>query len=89
MKELEVVPEAKPGYCAKMKATFDDHGSPVAPKVLVQDDWGYTCLHPSSAKVIIEFVISQRGLPGESDPSLATIREQFLKGFKFRPIVLQ
>ncbi|HJV64325.1 MAG TPA: hypothetical protein VJ550_01185 [Geomonas sp.] len=84
--ELEVIPAAQPGYCAKTRAKFEDHGSAVAPDVLLQDDWSYTCLHPSSSKVIIQFGISERGLPGEHDPDLAEVRDRFLKDFKFRPL---
>jgi hypothetical protein len=33
--------------------------------------------------VIIELVFSERGLPGESDPALADVREQFFDSFRF------
>ena len=84
--ELTAVPETQPGYGAKEHAKFEDRGSPSAPQVLIQKDWVQTYLHPDSSKVIIEAVFSERGLPGESDASLADIRERFFRSLRFRPL---
>jgi hypothetical protein len=84
--ELSVVPDTKRGYCAKEYAKFEDHGSPFKPKILIQEDSGYVCLHPDSSRVLIEMISSERGLPGESDPSLPDVREKFFDSFQFRPL---
>ena len=86
--EHSVVPDAQFGYCAKEHAKFEDRGSPFAPQVLIQDDWDYSCLHPNSSQVIIQVIFSERGLPGESDPSLTNVREQFFKSLQFRPLLI-
>jgi hypothetical protein len=84
--DLSAVPDTEFGYCVKVHAKFEDLGSPVAPQILIQEDWDYSCLHPDSSRVIIEIGFSERGLPGENDPSLTYIREQFFKSFHFRPL---
>jgi hypothetical protein len=81
-----VVPDSRLGYCAREYAKFEDRGSPVTAAVLTQEDWSYTCLHPSSPQVIIQVSFSERGLPGETDPSLPSIREQFWESLEFRPL---
>jgi hypothetical protein len=84
--ELSAVPDTQLAYCVKEHAKFEDHGSSSAPQVLIQEDWTLTCLHPNSSRVIVEVVFSERGLPGESDPSLTNVREQFFKSLQFRPL---
>jgi hypothetical protein len=84
--ELSAEPDMQFGYCVKGHAKFEDHGSPAAPQVLVQEDWFYTCLHPDSSHVIIETSFSERGLPAESDPSLSNVREQLFGSLHFRPL---
>jgi len=86
--EHSVVPDAQFGYCTRGHAKFEDHGSSVAPQVLIQEDWYYSCLHPNSSQVIIQIMFSERGLPGESDPSLTNVREQFFKSLQFRPLLI-
>jgi hypothetical protein len=84
--EHSVVPDAQFGYCAEEHAKLEDRGSPVAPQVLIQEDWSYSCLHPNSSRVMIQISLSERGIPGESDPSLTNVREQFFKSLQFRPL---
>jgi hypothetical protein len=84
--ELSVVPDAKSGHCVGEYAKFEDHGSQSKPKILIQEDWALTCLHPDSPRVIIEMNFSERGLPGESDPSLTAVRDQFFGSLQFRPL---
>lgn len=79
----EVEPTTRFGYCARQYMRAEDHGSVFAPRVLVQEDWSYSCLHPDSVSVIIEIGFSERALPGESDSALAGIREQFFDSFRF------
>jgi hypothetical protein len=83
MLEQAVTPDTRFGYCAKVYSKGEDHGSDFAPRVLIQEDWGYTCLHPDSASVIIQVVFSERSLPGENDPALEKVREMFFNGFRF------
>jgi hypothetical protein len=84
--EHSTSPDTRLGYCVKGISKFEDHGSPYAPQILIQDDWTYTCLHPDSTHVSVEISFSERGFPGESDPALTNIREQFFKSFQFRPL---
>lgn len=84
--ELSAAPDMELGYCVRQYAKFEDLGSQFKPKVLIQEDWGYSCLHPNSSRVIIEMNFSERGLSGESDLSLATIREQFFRSLQFLPL---
>ncbi len=46
---------------------------------------GFSCLHPSRERVRIEFIYSERGLPGELDPTLQEEGEQFLSGVRIAP----
>lgn len=84
--ELSVIPDAKFGYCVREHSTFEDHGARKISQVLLQEDWGYVCLHPDSNRDIIQAVFSERGLAGERDPSLTSIREQFFQSLRFRPL---
>lgn len=84
--EHTAVPDTQMGYCVKEYAKFEDHGSPVAPEVLIQEDWSYVCLHPDSSRVIVQVVFSERGAAGERDPLVPSMREQFFQGLKFRPL---
>jgi hypothetical protein len=86
--EHSVVPDTQFGYCAKEHAKFENRGSPFAPQVLIQEDWSFSCLHPNSSRVMIQIGFSERGLPGESDPSLTNVREQFLRSLQFRPLLI-
>jgi hypothetical protein len=79
----DVVADARFGYCAREYLKSEDSGSPLAPQVLVQEDWGYSCLHPEDSRSIVQVVFSERGLPGESDPAAAEVREAFFAGFEF------
>lgn len=84
--EHTAAPDTQMGYCVKEYAKFEDHGSPVAPKVLIQEDWSYVCLHPDSPRVIVQAVFSERGASGERDPLVPSMREQFFQGLKFRAL---
>ena len=88
--ELSAVPDSRFGYCVKEHVVFEDHDSPSGPpafdRVLIKEDWVYACLHPDSSRVMVEIGFSERGLPGESDPSLADVREQFFGSLQFRPL---
>jgi len=47
--ELSAVPDTKLGYCVRQHAKFEDHGSPVKPQVLIQEDWvigAFIRIHP-------------------------------------------
>lgn len=79
-------PDSRFGYCVNEHAKFEDYTSPSAPKVLIQEDWSYVCLHPDSTGVIVQAVFSERGLPGEQDPSVPYWREQFFRSLKFSPL---
>ncbi len=77
--ELTVVPDNRFGYCARFQGKFEDHGSPIAPRVLLQQDSGYSCLSPTSPRDLVEITFSERGLPEERDPALVDVSEQFFQ----------
>jgi hypothetical protein len=84
--EHSVVPDPRHGHCAMEYARWQDQGSTVVSGVLIQQDWQLSCLHPDSAHVIINLVVSERGHPGETDPSLAAARDAFFESLQFRPL---
>ena len=86
MLEHTAVPYRRHGHCAMEYARWQDLGSTVVSGVLIQQDWQLSCLHPDSAHVIINLVVSERGHPGETDPSLAVAREAFFESLQFRPL---
>lgn len=84
--EHSVVPDPRHGHCAMEYARWQDQGSTVVSGVLIQQDWQLSCLHPESTHVIIHLVVSERGHPGETDPSLAAARDAFFESLQFRPL---
>lgn len=81
-----VAPDTRHGHCAMEYAKWEDRGSKVVSGVLIQQDWQLACLHPDSAHVIVHLTVSERGHPGETDPSLAAVREAFFGSLQFRPL---
>lgn len=84
--ELSAVPDRQFGYCVKEHIKGENHGSWIAPQVLIIEEWGYTCLHPSSITDTIRISFTEKGLAGELDPSLSSVRDEIFKNFKLRPL---
>jgi len=84
--EHTVVPDTRHGHCVMEYARWQDQGSKVVSGALIQQDWQLCCLHPDSVHVIIHLNVSERGHPGETDPSLAAAREAFFESLQFRPL---
>jgi hypothetical protein len=88
--EHTTMPDDRFGYCVREYARMEDRGSPLSSSAkegfLLQEDQGYECLHPDSSRVIVQMMVSERGLPGESDPTVKQIRERFFAGFQFRKL---
>ncbi len=88
MRALEhtVTPATRHGHCAMEYSKWEDQGSKVISGPLIQQDWQLACLHPDSTHDIIHLVVSERGHPGETDPSLEAARDAFFDNLQFRPL---
>jgi hypothetical protein len=89
-----VVPDSRLGYCAKQIMKAEDVGSPFSKDTkegfLLQEDFGYYCLHPNSPTVAIEINVSEHAkvseFLGQDNPVIKEIRERFFAGFQFRKL---
>lgn len=70
-------------WCVRFDASYLVAGAPgSADHELTMIMSGFRCLHPTWPKVTLDFFFSERGLPGEIDPSLSKEGEDFLKGVR-------
>ena len=85
----EVIPDDRYGYCARTYQRSEDHGAAASPLMMILENWGYTCLMPTAANVIVQVGFSERALPGQSDDTVAATRDTFFDGFRFTtPVVV-
>ena len=81
--EHEVVADMRFGHCAREYTRKEDRRVSAEAGVATEKEWSYSCLRPNSPAVIVRISFTERGLPGEADPSAAALREAYFDGFHF------
>lgn len=76
-------------YCVRYHTIVADHGVIPAegPPFMILEAYGYCCMHPKETGMYYDVNYSERYKPGESDPSLKPIGEEFINNFRFEDIV--
>ena len=86
--EEEFVQSSTPApECVRYRFKLEDRGAPFAKGVaLLQEEFGFICLHPQSRKHFVDVRYSERGGPQPVSAQMREEGEAFLRGIEFTPV---